>query len=97
MSTALAPVEIRRQLEHLPGWSCRQNRLQKTFHFSNFREAMGFVVRVSFEAESLNHHPEWSNVYDRVEVSLRTHDAGNRVTELDFELARRMEKLSWTE
>ncbi len=67
----------------------------KTFVFGSFREALSFMVRVGFEAEALNHHPEWSNVYNRVVIRLTTHDAGNKVTTSDLELARRIEGISW--
>lgn len=67
----------------------------KTFVFGSFREALSFMVRVGFEAEALNHHPEWSNVYNRVVIRLTTHDAGNKVTTSDLELVRRIEGISW--
>jgi len=71
------------------GWRKGKARsaLQKTFTFANFNEAFGFMTRVALEAERLNHHPEWSNVYNRVNVTLSTHDAGG-ITELDFKLAK---------
>jgi len=62
--------------------------LEKTFHFSSFLKAIEFMNDASKEIEILNHHPEWSNVYNKVRVILRTHDAGNKVTELDFRLAK---------
>ena len=70
------------------------NRITKEYTFSNFRSAMGFMVRVGFEAEAMDHHPELFNVYDRVAIALTTHDAGDRVTETDLELARRIEGLA---
>lgn len=95
MSTPLTKAKIEAALAAvpgLPGWSCKRDALVKTFKFENFREALAFMVRVGFEAEALNHHPEWTNVYNRVEVRLSTHDAGGKVTAKDVELARRMEK-----
>lgn len=71
-----------------------QNALEKTYRFTGFCEAFAFMVRVAFEAESLGHHPDWTNVYDRVTIRLSTHDAGNRVTSLDVDLARRIEGLA---
>jgi len=56
---------------------------------------MSFMVRVSFEAEAMNHHPEWSNVYNCVAIRLNTHDAGGKVTAKDVELAQRLQKISW--
>ena len=95
MSKPLSPDKISRACASLPGWSCRRGALVKTFTFESFREALGFMVRVGFEAEALNHHPEWTNVYNRVTVRLRTHDAGNRITAKDVALAGRMQRISW--
>jgi 4a-hydroxytetrahydrobiopterin dehydratase len=74
------------------GWSQTPGRdaLAKTFAFDSFSAAFGWMTRVALAAEALDHHPEWFNVYDRVEVVLSTHDAGG-VTELDLRLARAME------
>lgn len=67
--------------------------IARTFRFRGFRDAMAWMARAAFEAEHMNHHPEWSNVYNKVDVRLTTHDAGG-LTEKDLELARRMEKIS---
>ena len=67
--------------------------IAKSFRFRGFRDAMAWMTRAAFEAEHMNHHPEWSNVYNRVEVRLTTHDAGG-LTAKDIELAQRMEKIS---
>jgi len=74
------------------GWKKTKGRsaLQKSFKFSDFNQAFGFMSRVALVAEQMNHHPEWFNVYNRVDVLLSTHDAGG-VTELDFKLARKMD------
>jgi 4a-hydroxytetrahydrobiopterin dehydratase len=74
------------------GWSEIKGRsaLQKSFKFSNFNEAFGFMTRVALMAEKMDHHPEWLNVYNRVDVTLSTHDAGG-ITELDFKLAEFMD------
>lgn len=78
--------------EGLAGWSKVDGRdaLAKTFRFGDFNAAFGWMTRVALTAEKLDHHPEWSNVYNRVEVILATHDVGG-VTELDLALARSME------
>lgn len=68
-------------------WKEDNNTLKKTFVFKDFASAMAWMVKASFVIEKLNHHPEWSNVYNRVEVSLTTHDAGNTITIKDRELA----------
>ncbi len=73
------------------GWEERDGALHRTFHFGNFADAMTFMVRCAFHAEAMDHHPEWTNVYNKVMVRLTTHDAGNTVTEKDRELARRMD------
>ena len=95
MSTPLSAGEIQQALGGLPGWAFGEDALEKTFKFGSFREAISFLVRAAFEAESLNHHPEWTNVYDRVVVRLNTHDAGGRVTVKDVELAKRIQHVSW--
>jgi 4a-hydroxytetrahydrobiopterin dehydratase len=95
MSTPLMPKEIDAAVSALPGWTWEKDALTKTYTFRSFREAISFMGRVAFEAEELNHHPEWTNVYNRVEVRLNTHDAGGKVTAKDVELAKRFEKVSW--
>jgi 4a-hydroxytetrahydrobiopterin dehydratase len=94
MRTPLSRSEIENELVSLPGWVLECDALAKTYGFADFRTAMGFMVRVGFEAEELNHHPEWTNIYKTVAVRLSTHDAGGKVTELDCELARRMDRLA---
>ena len=95
MAKPLTTSEIAEALGVLPGWSLDGNALAKTFKFGSFREAMSFMVRVSFDAEAMDHHPEWTNVYDRIAIRLTTHDAGNRVTAKDAELARKIQSISW--
>ncbi|MDQ3072368.1 MAG: 4a-hydroxytetrahydrobiopterin dehydratase [Bacteroidota bacterium] len=75
-------------------WKEEDNKLQKTFKFENFIEAFGWMTRVAFEAEKMDHHPEWTNVFNRVEVKLYSHDAGNTVTARDRKLAEIMDKLA---
>ncbi|CAN5583770.1 hypothetical protein BH23BAC4_BH23BAC4_10920 [soil metagenome] len=87
----LSKNQIDDALQALTGWSFEGDQLRKTFNFGDFREAVAFIVRVAFEAEEMNHHPELHNVYDTVTVALSTHDAGNKVTELDTNLARRID------
>jgi len=90
--TPLTKTQINEALAELPGWAFRRDRLAKTFTLKSFRDAMAFMVRLGFEAEQLNHHPELKNVYNRVELGLNTHDAGGKVTGMDVELAKRIEK-----
>ena len=74
-------------------WREENNQLKKTFKFRNFSEAFAFMTRVAMIAEKMNHHPEWKNVYNTLEISLSTHDAGNTVTEKDKKLAEAIDKL----
>ncbi len=74
-------------------WKEEDNQLKGSFQFSNFIEAFGFMTRVALVAEKMNHHPNWSNVYNKVEITLSTHDKGNIVTEKDRKLADEIDKL----
>ena len=93
--TALTQDEIEAALAELPGWRHEDDRLKKTFRFQDFKEAVSFIVRMAFDAEKLGHHPELRNVYHTVDIALTTHDAGNRVTDMDVGLARAIEAFSW--
>ncbi len=90
----LSESELTTALSALPGWQVEDNQLTKTFKFASFRDAMALIQRVAFEVEELNHHPEVRNLYNRVRFALCTHDAGDMVTEKDFTLATKIEKLS---
>ena len=94
MTIPLNESEITEVLKQLSGWKWQNDRLKKSFSFTNFREAMSFILRVSYEAEERNHHPEIFNCYSRVEIGLNTHDAGGKVTAKDTELARAIEEIS---
>lgn len=85
-------AEIPQELEQA-GWTEDGAAIAKTYRFRGFRDAMAFMTRAAFEAEHLNHHPDWSNSYNRVDVRLTTHDAGG-LTDKDFDLARRMDKIA---
>jgi len=91
----LTRKKIAGALETLAGWTFENDALAKSYTFGSFREAMSFMVRAGFEAEALDHHPEWTNVYNRVAIRLNTHDAGGKVTAKDVELAKRIQKISW--
>lgn len=93
----LSRTEIDAALADLPGWSYEDDQLTKTYELSNFRAAVSFIVRLAFYAEELNHHPELTNVYNRVSIALTTHDADNQVTEFDVALAKAIEGFSWTD
>ena len=86
----LSEADIAARLSELAGWELVGGRLQKTFTFKSFVEAFGFMSRVALLAEAMDHHPDWSNVYNRVTVGLNTHAIGG-ISELDFTLAKRIE------
>lgn len=75
-------------------WIEKPDGLYKSFVFKSFLEAMNFMQISAHEIEKMNHHPEWSNVYNRVEVCLRTHDAGNKVTNKDKELSEILDRVA---
>ena len=74
-------------------WKEENNALYKKFEFKNFSEAFAFMTRVAIEAEKMDHHPKWTNVYNQLEIWLNTHDAGNIVTDKDRKLAERIDAL----
>lgn len=89
----LSEQQIEQELKNLDGWAFEDDSISKDFSFSDFKDAMSFMVRVGFEAEKLVHHPNWSNVYNSVSITLNTHDAGDKVTEKDFKLAKAIEEV----
>ena len=78
-------------LPSLPGWQHEGDALVRVFTFEDFKAAIGAIVRIGFEAEQLDHHPDLHNVYNRLTVRLTTHDAGDRVTARDLALAHRID------
>ena len=92
MSKVLTDTEVMSQLS---GWSIVQGRsaIMKSFKFKNFGQAFGFMAEVALIAEKMDHHPEWFNVYSRVDVTLTTHSAGG-ITELDVKLAKAMDLIA---
>ncbi len=74
-------------------WKEEKNLLKKSFIFKDFKEAFGFMTKVALVAEKMDHHPSWTNVYNRVDFELSTHDAGDKVTEKDHTLAKAIDKL----
>jgi len=95
MAERLSDAERTAALEKLPLWRLVDGReaITRSFRFRDFNEAFGFMTRVAMAAEKMNHHPEWSNVYRDVVVTLATHDAGG-LTELDFRLAGKMDQFA---
>ena len=94
MSTALTNIQINESLAKLPGWTFAEDKLSREYRFANFTEAMGFINEMAFACEKANHHPELFNVYSRLEIGLTTHDAGNKVTQKDVDLAAELEKIA---
>jgi 4a-hydroxytetrahydrobiopterin dehydratase len=88
----LTPAALDAALASLPGWHVRGGKLLREFRFADFGQAFAFMTRVAAAAERLDHHPDWSNAYNRVTVALVTHDAGG-LTALDVELARQISEL----
>jgi 4a-hydroxytetrahydrobiopterin dehydratase len=91
----LTPENLESVVRNLPGWNLAANgkSISKIYKFKDFNAAFGFMTRVAQVAEKMDHHPEWLNVYNRVEVTLSTHDARG-VTEFDVKLASEMERLA---
>jgi 4a-hydroxytetrahydrobiopterin dehydratase len=79
--------------EQLPSWTLKEGKLHRELRFADFSEAFGFMARVALAAERLNHHPEWSNVWNRVVINLTTHDCGG-LSSLDLALAQRIDALA---
>ena len=89
---ALSSQEVRKALDDLPAWRLREGKLSRTFTFSSFVEAFGFMTRVALHAERMNHHPEWSNVYKEVKIDLISHDIGG-LSKRDIALAEEIDGL----
>lgn len=89
----LSEEEAAEQIASMDGWSLDGGAISKKFQFATFSEAFGFMARAALAAEKMDHHPEWTNVYNTVSVRLTTHDAGG-LTRNDIELARLMDKLA---
>jgi len=89
---ALQIDEINQRMLDLEGWEYEDNAIHTSFEFENFKDAFSVMTRIAFEVEKLNHHPDWSNVYNTLKISLSTHEA-NGVTEKDFALAKIIDDL----
>jgi 4a-hydroxytetrahydrobiopterin dehydratase len=93
MRKLLSEKEVEQQLTGVKGWQITNGKLQKEFLFQDFTRAFGFMTSVALIAESMNHHPEWRNVYNRVSIELSTHDLGG-ISNLDFQFASKVDQLS---
>ena len=88
----LSDSEIESEVTKLPGWRLLNGKLNKSFEFEDFVEAFGFMTRVAMQAEKMNHHPEWFNVYNKVKIDLITHDV-NGISNYDVKLASAVNKI----
>ena len=88
----LSGKELEDVVRGMNGWELKEGKLQKSFRFSDFIEAFGFMTRIALEAEKINHHPEWFNVYNRLKIDLVTHDV-NGISNYDFKLATKINAL----
>jgi 4a-hydroxytetrahydrobiopterin dehydratase len=86
----LPEADINKALDTLPGWTLHDGKLRREYRFPDFSHAFGFMAAAATVAEAMNHHPEWVNVYNRVEIALSTHESGG-VTSKDLELATKLE------
>ncbi len=93
MGHKLTAAEILEELQNLPQWEVLNGKLHKSFKFADFVAAFGFMTKTALVAETMAHHPEWFNVYNRVTVDLTTHDVGG-ISAKDFTLARKMDELA---
>lgn len=92
-ATPLTEQELNDALGALEGWRVKEGKLQRTFKFKDFSEALGWMVRAGIEAEKLDHHPDWSNSWNTVDVHLKTHSI-DALSQLDIKLAKRMNGLA---
>ncbi|WP_109300080.1 4a-hydroxytetrahydrobiopterin dehydratase [Aquimarina sp. AU474] len=88
----LTEEQILNQLKEVDGWEYHDNAIHTTFEFKDFKDAFSVMTRIAFEAEAQSHHPDWSNVYNKLHISLSTHDAGG-ITENDFTLAKTIDQI----
>jgi 4a-hydroxytetrahydrobiopterin dehydratase len=89
----LSPQELESHLADLDGWTIKADKLHKEFKFASFIEAFGFMASLALVSESMGHHPEWFNVYNRITIDLTTHDSGG-ITQNDIDWARQANKLA---
>ncbi len=90
--TVLSEAEITEALANLPDWSVRDGQLVSVLTFTDFKTAFSFITRIAIESEVIDHHPEWTNAYNKVSFCFCTHDAGNRITDLDIKMAKTISK-----
>jgi 4a-hydroxytetrahydrobiopterin dehydratase len=92
-ASVLSTAEITQQLNQIAGWEVKDSKLHRQFQFANFAQAFGFMASMAVVSESMGHHPEWFNVYNKVNVDLTTHDAGG-ITQKDLDWATQANKFA---
>ena len=92
-SPKLTEAEVRQRLAAIPAWALRDGRLHRDFTFPGFVEAFGFMSSVALRAEAMNHHPDWSNAWNKVSIDLVSHDVGG-ISQRDFDLAAAIDALA---
>jgi 4a-hydroxytetrahydrobiopterin dehydratase len=92
--TPLTEGQIQYALQELPGWTVEEGKLHREFKFKSFAEAFGFMTQVAIEANTMDHHPEWCNVYTKVVINLVTHSLGDAISDLDVTLAKKIDELA---
>jgi 4a-hydroxytetrahydrobiopterin dehydratase len=90
----LTEEEVQTALGELSGWTVKDGKLHKAFKFDTFAQAIGWMVSVAIQADKADHHPDWSNSYNRVRVNLSTHDLDDAISTFDVDLARKMNELA---
>ena len=93
MAKKLEGLDLTTELARIPGWRLNGNSIEHAFVFPDFSRAFGFMTRVAMQAETHDHHPDWQNVWNRVEIALTTHDSGG-VTALDIEMAQAISRIA---
>ncbi len=89
----LSKQEFEKSLSELKDWKVVNGKLNRTLNFEDFAQAFSFMTRIAIEAEKLNHHPEWFNVYNRLTIDLVTHDIGNEISNYDVILAKKISEI----
>jgi len=89
----MSPEDVSAAISSLPGWSLNSGKLFREYKFADFTHAFAFMAAVALAAEKMDHHPDWTNMYDRVTIHLWTHDAGG-ITKSDLQLAQQIEKIA---
>ena len=93
MTKPLNKNELKEAIRSLKNWELKDDTIHKTFTFKSFRDAISFIMRIGFEADKMDHHPKITNLYNKIHLSLTTHEIGNKVSKKDIELTSRIQDL----